>query len=88
MKNTDTIQKKALINAGNFKVSIGTHEITDVAIISKHTGKFVEIKNIRRGGKLSKVKRKFKHWLNSNEHFTFQFMQPETTLELIAFLKK
>ena len=87
MTNTD-LKKGMLINAGNFQVSIGTFKITDVAIISKSTGKFVEFKNIVKGSKLSKVKRKFKLWLNSNETFTFEFMQPETTIELIKFLKK
>jgi hypothetical protein len=82
------IIKGKKINAGNFIVSIGCYDITDVAIISKHTGNFVEMKNICKGGKLSKVKRKFKTWFNSYETFTFQFMQPETTLELINFLKK
>ena len=82
------LKKGMLINTGNFQVSIGTHNITDVAIISKSTGKFVEFKNIVKGGKLSKVKSKFKSNLNSNETFTFQFMQPETTIELIKFLKK
>jgi len=87
MEKSD-LKKGMLINAGNFQVSIGTHDITDVAIISKSSGKFVEFKNIQKGGKLSKVKRKFKLWLNSNETFTFERMQPETTIELINFLKK
>jgi hypothetical protein len=87
MTNTD-LKKGMLINAGNFQVSIGTFNITDVAIISKSTGKFVEFKNIQKGGKLSKVKRKFKNFINSKDTFTFQFMQPETTIELIKFLKK
>lgn len=81
------INKNSLINAGNFLVSIGTHKITHIAIISKHTGEFVKIKDIKRGGKLSKVKRKFKTWLNSDETFTFEFMEPEITKELIKFLK-
>ena len=87
MEKSD-LKKGMLINAGNFQVSIGTYDITDVAIISKNNGKFVEFKNIRKGGKLSKVKRKFKSNLNSNDAFTFQFMQPTTTIELINFLKK
>ena len=88
METSDLIQKEALINAGNFQVSIGCHKITDVAIISKHTGRFVQIKDIRKGGKLAKVKRKFRRWFNSHDTFTFEWMQPETTLELINFLKK
>jgi hypothetical protein len=85
---TSDLKKGMLINAGNFQVSIGTNDITDVAIISKHSGKFVEMKNIRKGGKLAKVKSKFKTNLNSKETFTFQFMQPTRTIELINFLKK
>ena len=87
MEKSD-LKKGMLINAGNFQVSIGTNDITDVAIISKHSGKFVEMKNIRKGGKLAKLKSKFKNNLNSKETFTFQFMQPTTTIELINFLKK
>jgi hypothetical protein len=87
MENSD-LKKGMLINAGNFQVSIGTFDIRDVAIISKHTGNFVEMKNIRKGGKLAKVKNRFKSNLNSKETFTFQFMQPTTTIELINFLKK
>jgi len=87
MEKSD-LKKGMLINAGNFQVSIGTHDITDVAIISKSSGKFVEFKNIQKGGKLSKVKNKFKSNLNSKETFTFERMQPETTIELINFLKK
>lgn len=87
MEKSD-LKKGMLINAGNFQVSIGTYNITDVAIISKSSGNFVEFKNIVKGGKLSKVKSKFKLWLNSKETFTFQNMQPETTIQLINFLKK
>jgi hypothetical protein len=87
MENSD-LKKGMLINAGNFQVSIGTFDIRDVAIISKSNGKFVEMKNIRKGGKLAKVKNRFKSNLNSKETFTFQFMQPTTTIELINFLKK
>ena len=88
METSNLIKKQALIKAGNFLVSIGADKITDVAIISKSTGDFVKFKNIRKGGNLAKAKRKFKRWLNSDETFTFEFMQPETTLELINFLKK
>jgi hypothetical protein len=87
MKTID-FKKGTIINAGNFQVSIGTYNITDVAIFSKHTGKFVQFKNIKKGSKLSKLKRKFKLWLDSDNEFTFRFMQPETTIELIKFLKK
>jgi hypothetical protein len=84
---TLAIKQNTLINAGNFQISIGS-DIGDVAIISKHTGNFVEMKNIRKGGKLAKIKNRFKTNLNSKETFTFQFMQPATAIELINFLKK
>jgi len=84
---TSLIKKNTLINAGNFQVSIGS-DIGMVAIISKNTGNFVEMKNIRKGGKLAKIKSKFKTNLNSKETFTFEFMTPEKTIELINFLKK
>lgn len=85
---TEDLKKGMKINAGNFQVSIGIYKITDVAIISKHTGDFAKFKNIKKGGKLFKINKKFKHWLNSRDTFTFEFMQPETTIELIKFLKK
>jgi len=84
---TIVIEKSNQINAGNYIVSIGTYNITDVAIISKSTGDFVEFKNIVKGGKLAKVKRKFKHWINNDTTFNFQFMPPNTTIELINFLR-
>ena len=81
------ILSDTLHNAGNHEVSIGK-TITEVAVFSKHTGHFVEFKNIRKGSKLAKVKRKFKSFLNSGETLTFSHMQPETTKELINLLKK
>lgn len=82
------IKKGQKINAGNYIVSIGTYKTTDVAIVSKNTGEFVKISNIRKGGKLEKAKRKFGRWLNSKDTFTFEFMQPDTVSDLVDFLKK
>lgn len=84
----DLIKKNAKIRAGSHTVSIGTIKTTDVALVSNFTGEFVKIKDIRKGGKLEKVKRKFGRWLNSKETFTFEFMYPDTVKELILFLKK
>jgi hypothetical protein len=84
---TEQIKKSTLINAGNFQISIGTHSITDIAIISKKTGEFCKFSDIKRGGKLAKAKRKFKLWLCSTETLNFANMQPQTTIELINFLK-
>lgn len=85
------IKKGSLINAGNFQVSIGIHDSTDIAIISKHTGNFVMVKNIKKGGKLAKVKRKFKLPVSGSKEFdsfNWQFMSNEKTIELINFLRK
>lgn len=82
------IVKKALINAGNFKVSIGTYDTRDVAIFSKHSGEFVKLKQAKVSKKLRKIKRQFKGTLNSDTTFTFSFMQPEAVKELIQILKK
>jgi hypothetical protein len=83
-----TLEKGTVIKAGNFIVSIGSFNITEIAIISKSTGDFVKFKDIKKGGKLAKVKRKFKENLNSETTFTFSFMWPDTIAELIKFLKK
>lgn len=84
---TIEIKKDAQINAGSFIVSIGTYNTGDVAIISKSSGEFSKLKDIRKGGKLAKVKRRFKRELNNRETFNFQFMTEEKTLELIKLLK-
>ena len=79
------IHRAMLIPAGNYRVSIGTYDKTNVAIISNHTGTFCKIANA--GRQLKRVKKYFKTYLNSEETFTFSFMQPETTLSLINLLK-
>ena len=81
------IQKNQIIKAGNFLVSIGTYNTTDIAIISKFTGEFVKFKDIRKGGKLEKLKRKFKQNLCSTETFNFSFVQPDKLKEIVTFLK-
>ena len=80
------IQKNQIIKAGNFLVSIGTYNTTDIAIISKFTGEFVKFKDIRKGGKLEKLKRKFKQNLCSTETFNFSFVQPDALKEIVTFL--
>ena len=81
------IKKSSLINAGNFIVSIGTHTISDVALISKSSGNFVSFKNIKKGGKLSKIKRKFKNKICDDNQFFFSFMSKEDVFNLIKILK-
>lgn len=85
---TILIQKNKIIRAGNFLIHVGTYNTTDIAIISKFTGEFVKFKDIRKGGKLEKIKRKFKQNLCSTETFNFSFVQPEKLNEIVNFLKK
>ena len=87
MKNI-LIQKNQIIKAGNFLVSVGTYNTTDIAIISKFTGEFVKFKDIRKGGKLAKLKRRFKQNLCSSETFNFSFVHPEKLTKIVNFLKK
>ena len=81
------IEKATLINCGSFQLSIGTHSTSEIAIISKSSGEFCRFKDIKKGGKLSKIKRKFSGRLCSTTDFCFSFMREQDTLDLIAMLK-
>lgn len=83
-------KKGQLIDCKNFEVSIGIYDPKEVAIFSKKTGDFVKINksNLKRSKKLRKIKRVFKYWLNSNNTFTFSFMNDLRTQQLINELKK
>ena len=83
---TIEIKKYTLVDAGNYNVGIGIHDKTEIAIISKSTGKICMFYYIKRGRKLAKVKRKFKQWLNSGEYFTFSFAYPfHSIFYLVSF---
>jgi len=84
MKKTIEIKKSTLIRCKNHVVSIGTHNISDVAIVSKSSGEFCQLKDA--GKKLKSVKRKFKSNLNNDKEFCFSFMTEEQTLDLIRIL--
>jgi len=83
-----TIEKKTLIDAGKYQVSVGHSSTGEIAIISKHTDFFVQFKDIKKGGKLAKIKRKFASRLCSGDAFFFSYMTEEQTIELINMLKK
>lgn len=87
-KPTKQIALKAntLINCGSHEVSIGT-DTTEIAIFSKTTGEFCKFKDIKKGGKLAKIKRKFKKHLISETDMVFK-MQEDDAIELIEMLKK
>ena len=79
------IKRGTLIRAKGFDISIGKR--TDqIALISQSTGDFTPFTSIRKGGRLSKIKRKFSRKLCSTTHFFFEGMSEEDTLQLIAIL--
>ena len=85
---TDLIVKGNLINAGNFQVSIGSFRRSDIAIISKSSGDFVKLSQVKNSKILKSVKRKFKSWINNDETFNFEHMTDDMTVDLIWMLKK
>jgi hypothetical protein len=87
MKSTIEIKKGTLIKCKGFDISIGTHDTSDIAIISHSSGDFAKFADIRKGGRLAKIKRKFKLWLCSQDDFCFSFMPNDITLQLIQMLK-
>jgi len=87
MKNSTKFTKAILINAGNFQVSIGTFSSSEIAIISKSSGNFVNLEQIKTSKRLRKVKRLLKSNINSDSTFTFSFMQDDQIDKLIQILK-
>ncbi len=82
-----TIKSNTILNCtNNFEVSIGTPE-TEIAIISKNTGTFVKLSQVKKSKKLRQIKRKFKWQLNNGQDFCFSWMFEEQALELIKILK-
>lgn len=77
---------QSIISAGNFEVSIGrmSHQ---VAIFSKSSGEVCKFANIRKGGRLAKIKRKFAKNIVSERAFFFEHMRDEDTETLIKWLK-
>lgn len=72
---TDQIYKGNQIKAGNYTISIGSFDISDVALISNRTGSFVKFKDIpKKKSKLKKIKNNpdLKIWLCSNKDFVWQ----------------
>jgi hypothetical protein len=80
------IKKDTLIREKGFDISIG-RETHQIAIVSQSTDNFTPFEAIRKGGRLSKIKRLFKHRIVSHTHFFFEQMTEEETLKLIKILK-
>ena len=83
---TIEIKTGTSIRTKGFDISIGTR-IDQVALISQSTGEFTPFTAIRKGGRLAKIKRKFKSRLRDSTHFFFEGFSEDDTLQLIKMLK-
>lgn len=82
-----TITPKTIIRAKGIDISIGSQS-HQIALISQHTDDFISFDSIRKGGRLSKIKRMFRTHLSSSTHFFFEGISQEGTEKLISILKK
>lgn len=73
------------IRTKGFDISIG-REKHQIALISLSTDEFTPFTSIKKGGRLAKIKRKFKRNLASHSHFFFEWMSEQDTIELIKML--
>lgn len=80
------LKPNTTIRCKGFDISIG-REKHQIALISQSTGEFTPFTAIKKGGRLAKIKRKFKMHLSSSQSFFWEFMTTEDTLELIKILK-
>ena len=85
MKNQE-IKINTTIRTKGFDISIG-NELHQIALFSQSSGEPTYFKSIRKGGRLSKIKRKFKNRLCSSTHFFFERMDIEEIHQLFAILK-
>jgi hypothetical protein len=74
------------IRTKGFDISIGKR-IDQIGLISQSTDEFTPFDAIRKGGRLAKIKRKFRSKLSSSTHFFFEGFSEEDTLQLIKMLK-
>jgi hypothetical protein len=81
------IKPETLIKAKGFHISIGKRA-DQIALISNFTGDFASFNNIKKGGKLSKIKRKFRRNLSSTNHFFFEGMNENDVKDLLKILNK
>lgn len=72
--------------AGNFIVSIG-RDGHQLAIMSAHTGKWVDLKRAKTNKRLRKVKRLLKNNLVDENQFFFEFVIDDEKQKVIEILK-
>jgi len=82
---TQEIKTSTIIRKKGFDISIGK-ELHQVALFSQSSGEPASFKSIKKGGRLSKIKRKFKKKLCSSTHFFFEGMSIEEIHQLFAIL--
>lgn len=80
------IKTETRIRTKGFDISIGKR-IDQIALISQTTDEFTAFDAIRKGGRLAKIKRKFRSKLSSSTHFFFENFSEQDTLQLIKILK-
>ena len=74
------------IRTKGFDISIGKR-LDQIALISQSTDDFTPFASIRKGGRLAKIKRKFRGRLCSTTHFFFEGLSQDETQHLIKMLK-
>lgn len=79
------IKTNTKIRTKGFDISIGA-EKHQIALFSQSTDEFTPFTSIKKGGRLAKIKRKFRIHLTSTTHFVFEGMSEQDTLELIKML--
>lgn len=83
---TKEIKTGTRIRTNGFDISIGKR--TDqIALISQSTDEVTPFESIRKGGRLAKIKRRFKSKLYSSTHFFFEGFSQDDILQLIKMLK-
>ena len=80
------MKKNTLHRAGNHFVSIG-RDGHQLAIMSAHTGDWVDLKRAKTNKRLSKVKRLLKSNLVDENQFFFEFVIDEEKQKVINILK-
>jgi hypothetical protein len=86
MINEQKISIQTRIKAKGFDISIGKR-LDQIALISQSTDDFTPFKSIRKGGRLAKIKRKFRGKLCSSTHFFFEGLSKDETIQLIKIIK-
>lgn len=85
MKTLTELTPNTQIFIKNHIISIGV-DPTDIAIISKTTGNFIQFKDIKKGSRLKTIKRLFKHKLCSDNDMCFSFMRLEDVNKILSIL--